>query len=218
MNCPRCRKAVPEESVFCPYCGASVTKAPKAAEPSPAPRRVKVRSVVKWTVLGLVLLAILWRTVACIHEQMVSEEDLDSMVRSIQGGAEEIIELMDPIMADVRDGEPMDLSDIDMRMTASSITRAYIYKASNINALMGRQGWKSEKYQEYEDLYDAYKALYNFMDEFFSGDPAYENMYSRRLTEEMGLSFIYTAEDAEALRTRYESLVQAYRKCLKRIP
>ena len=110
MNCPRCRKAVPEGSVFCPYCGASVTKAPKAAEPSPAPRRVKVRSVVKWTVLGLVLLAILWRTIACIHEQMVSEEDLDSMVRSIQGGAEEIIELMDPIMADVRDGEPMDLS------------------------------------------------------------------------------------------------------------
>ena len=214
MHCSICHKSVPDGSTFCPHCGARLEAEASTAKP----RKSKVGKVILWIVLGLVLVYFGSMGIFSLRGERVTEQDLDEMVQNVRDGAEDIIEFMDPVVLSLGDQGYVDLSDIDTRMEAIGQSHSYGYIASNIRSLMNRRGWKSDKYEEYEELFEAYEALYDFMDGIFSEDRAYDLLYSRRLVEETGLPFFYYYDDAQTLRTQYESLVQTYRKCLKRIP
>lgn len=64
LQCTRCGSALPDEAKFCLKCGNAV-KAPMVieAEPLPKPSRpLRVRPIVGWTLLALLLAGIVWAT------------------------------------------------------------------------------------------------------------------------------------------------------------
>lgn len=219
MICHNCYKEIPDGSAFCSNCGAMMPRTVQTTQTVPngkARRKISVKAVVLLIVLALILGIAAWRTIHYIQSQQVTEEDLTQMVNSIRESGDGLIRLMNPIVFQLRDGEYIDLSDLDTRMTATSYRWGDI--TPGIERLMDRQGWKHSKYQEYEDLYRAYRDLYDFMDGIFREDIVYDRLYSRSLAEEKGIPFLYYCEDAKAMQTEYEILVNKYQACLEQIP
>lgn len=216
MLCPYCSEKIPNRSRFCPNCGSALP--PDSGKVGTG----RKSGAIKWIVIGLLALALVWfgvsRIQASVRRSQVSPEDLSGLVQEVQQNTEEILAFLDPITRNIADDVPVELDSIEARMTCTSILMNHASADSRFHNLSSRKGWDPVKYRAYEELFAAYNKLYAFLGDIYREDPAFGELYARSYLEDHWIPFNYHCDDPAALRASFEALVAEYRACLANIP
>lgn len=192
MNCPNCQRPADGAARFCKYCGT-----PLSEEKTASGGRKKKWAL--WIALGLAACALvafgIRHAVLRANVEKITPgklQNLVSVIEDTEALTEDYFELYFDGCGKARDPEAASEFDNELEVAGNGVLREKIFMRNTFEGYTSRRGWDPEKYDDYEELYEACAALCDHVKEHDFGDP-------------------------DGARERYEELLAAYQKCLRRV-
>ena len=155
MKCYNCHGDLDQQANFCKYCGAPL----KVASGTKTSNRKKVIGWIANCLVFAVIAAIAGNIIVRrIKIQKVTPEMLDYLVSTTDDTVELVEEYFDLYFSNHGLGSDLhDATDfsIDIETTENEILRESIYLRQVYGNYTQRKGWDSDKYEEYEAMYEA---------------------------------------------------------------
>ena len=191
MICPNCQRET-EEGRFCSICGAPLPETAKAAG-------INKKKVLRRIVIGVICVAVIalggYQIAGRIRHQRVTPKTLEALVSSTEDTVALVEDYFELYFS--KAGLPLGINQAidfqtELEKAENRVVREEIFLRQVYEDDTSRKGWDSNKYADYEALYEACRDLCDFVGS-------------------------YDYQDPDGVRQTYDALMRVYQDCLRRV-